>query len=399
MNRAAALALVASMFLPVSAHALHRQTAALVQVTPTSGAGDVANPRWSGFRYVVFDSDTDLAGTGNGTRQIFLFDLRTRNRTGTLAIEQLTTGAGDYQRPTAARRARKIAYDGLDGGGVRQIYVSNRKTGATDAITAGTADSRNAELDEVGRVLTFESETDFFNTGAGGTQVYLVELRLADPACPYPCAATNNFGLVQITNKSGTSHGAVTAKAGRTIVFESDADLLNQGETGNQIYARDLAGTLALLSHGPGEGHNATVSRNGRQIAFDFDGDLLSTGSTGRQLFMQRRLISPLEQMTNAAGGHSVEPSASTTGRLVSFVSTDDLAGTGSSGPELFVLNARRGTIDQITNGTSTIMGHPTHSSGVFTAFVADGDLLGNGTTGPALYVVNLFGLGSGTVP
>lgn len=399
MIRVVVAALLVSLAVPGPAHALHRRTAGLVQVTPTSGAGAVANPSWSGFRFMVFDSDADIVGNGNSTRQVFLFDLRQRNRDGSLGIVQITSGDGDYRHASAARRARKIAYDGRDSGGVRQIFFLNRKNGALDAITAGTADSRNARLDEVGRVMVFESEADFFSTGATGSQIYLVDLRLADPACPYPCAANANAGLTQITNKNGHSHDASTSKAGKTIAFESDADLLGTGETANQIYVRDESGGLTLFSRGPGTGRNVSLSRNGRQIAFDSDSDLLSAGSTGRQIFMQRRLTLPVEMMTDAPAGTSRESSVSTRGRQVSFVSEDDLASVGSTGPELFVLSVRRGDIAQVTNGPSTIMTQPAHSTGVFSAFVADGDLLGNGTSGVALYIVNLFQLGSTTVP
>jgi len=399
MIRAVVAALLVSLVLPGPAHALHRRTPALVQVTPMSGAGSVANPSWSGFRFMSFDSDADIIGNGNSTRQIFVFDLRQRNRDGSLAITQVTSGAGDYSHATTARRARKVAYDGLDGGGVRQIFFANRKTGALTPVTAGTADSKNPRLDEVGRVMVFESEADFFGTGETGSQIYLVEFRATDPSCPFPCAANGNAGLTQITNKSGNNHSASTSKAGKTIAFESDADLLGTGETGNQIYVRDESGTIILFSSGPGTGHHVSLSRNGRQVAFDSDSDLANTSSTGRQIFMQRRLGQPLEQMTTAAGGASREASVSTRGRQVSFVSEDDLAGLGSSGPELFVLNTRRGTIEQVTNGTSTIITQPKHSTGVFSAFIADGDLLGNGTSGIALYLVNLFQLGSATVP
>ena len=399
MIRVACAALLVSIVLPGPAHALHRRTAELVQVTPISGAGAVANPRWSGFRFMSFDSDADIVGNGNSTRQIFVFDLRQRNRDGSLAITQVTSGDGDYSHASTARRGRKVAYDGLDDDGVRQLYFLNRKTGALDAITAGSADSKNASLDEVGRVMVFESEADFFNTGETGSQIYLVEFRAADPTCPYPCAANGNAGLTQITNKSGNNHNPSTSKAGKTIAFESDADLLGTGETGNQIYLRDETGTIVRFSTGSGTGHNPSLSRNGRQIAFDSNDDLTNESSTGRQIFMQRRLGLPVERMTVAPSGTSREASVSTRGRQVSFVSENDLANLGSSGPELFVLNVRRGTIAQVTNGPSTIITQPAHSTGVFSAFIADGDLLGNGTSGVALYLVNLFQLGSGTVP
>jgi Tol biopolymer transport system component len=398
-NRLLVLTLALGFLCPSTVLALHRKTAAVVQITPQSGAGDVANPSWAGFRYVIFDSDGDLLGNGNHTRQVFLFDLRRRDLTGDLAIEQLTSGPGNYTRGAAGRRARTAVFEGDGANGHRQIFFVQRNSGVVDALTAGDADSTNPRVDELARVATFESSADFFNTGATGTQVYMVQLRQAEPGCPYPCAPTGNRGLTQITNKNGDSHNAAPAKAGRAIVFESDADLLNSGETSNQVYLLDDLGLLTILSHGPGDSRNPSVSRNARQIAFESDADLLNNGSTGTQIFMRRRLGSPLEQITSAPSGTSAAPAVSSSGRFMTFLSGDDLLANGSTGPEVFTFGVRRGDLSQVTYGPSTIVTGTGHSAGVFATFIADGDLLGNGTSGRALYLVNLFALGNQTVP
>jgi Tol biopolymer transport system component len=398
MNRVLALVLALGVFLPASAAALHRQTASLVQVTPISGAGVVENPSWAGFRYVVFDSDADIVGNGNNTRQVFLFDLRERDRTGGLAIEQLTSGPGDARRGAAGRLARRVVYDALDGG-VRQLFEVERNSGDVVQLTDGSADSINARADERGRFIVFESSADFFNTGVSGTQIYMIALRSIDPSCPYPCVSTNNAGLFQITNESGTNRNAVTAKAGRAILFESNADLLNLGQTTNQVYLLEDFTALSLLGHGPGESRNPSVSRNGRQFAFESDEDLMNNGSTGTQLFARRRRTEPVEQITFEPNGTSTTPAVSVSGRQLTFVSSDDLLGNGSSGPEVFVYGIRRGDTQQVTGGPSSVAEFPAHSAGVFNVFVADGDLLGNGTSGPALYLVNLFGLGNQILP
>ena len=57
----AILALVLAGTSPASAY--HRKTPTLLQITP-NGTGTIGNPRWAGFRYVVFDSDGDILGTG-----------------------------------------------------------------------------------------------------------------------------------------------------------------------------------------------------------------------------------------------------------------------------------------------------------------------------------------------
>ena len=107
--------LLCAVLVAAPAYAFHRKTPELLQVT-SHGAGTIAHPRWSGFRYVVFDSDADLIGNGNSSRQVFIFDLQERDLDDTLSIYQLTTGNGDSQRGDTGIRGRTIVYDTLPGG-------------------------------------------------------------------------------------------------------------------------------------------------------------------------------------------------------------------------------------------------------------------------------------------
>jgi Tol biopolymer transport system component len=395
MTRSAPLALVLGLLAAAPAWAFHRQTATILQVTPVGST--IGSASWGGFRFVVFDSDGDLLGNGSTGRQAFLFDLQELDRGGP-GLHQLTAGPLDARRPATGRRGRQVIFDGLpNGAGPRQLFLVDRGTGVLQQLTNGAADSRNARIDDTGRIAVFESEADFFATGVGGTQIYRLDVRRADPACPYPCIPYGNRGLTQVTNKAGTNRNAVTSRGGGTIAFESDADLLGVGETETQVYLREGA-AVSLLTRGPGASRNPTLSRNGRQLALESDADLAGTGSTGTQVFVRRRLFSALEQVSAAPGGQSTRPSMSSGGRFMTFVSADDLLGNGSSGVEVFTFNVRRGRLSQVTNGAGT-SALPAHSTGVFATFVSDADLLGNGTTGQALYLVNLFRLGGATLP
>jgi len=212
------------------AHAYHRKTPTLLQITP-NGAGTITNPRWAGFRYVVFDSDADLLGNSSSGRQVFYFDLQERDRTNLLSVHQLTNDAGDNRHGSTGSRAKVVAYDSLPGGvGPRQIMLVPRLSGAPWALTQGAGDSINPVMDDGGRFVVFESQADLLGLGFGGSQVYLADLRIANPTCPYPCLPSNNAGLTQITRKAGTSSNPVVSKAGKYVAFESDADLLNEGQ-------------------------------------------------------------------------------------------------------------------------------------------------------------------------
>lgn len=392
---AALIALALAAAAPVSAY--HRKTPTLLQITP-NGAGTIANARWAGFRYVVFDSDADLLGNGSSGRQVFYFDLQERDRTAALSVHQLTTGPVDGQHGSTGSRAKLIAFDGKPGGvGPRQIMIAPRLTGAPWALTQGAADSVNPVSDDGGRYVVFESQADLLGAGFGGSQIYLADLRIADPTCPYPCATTSNAGLRQITHKAGTSAHPVVSKSGRVVAFESDADLLNAGQIETQIYRVDTKlGTTARVTHGPGASRHATLSKNGSVLAFESDANLLGPG-TGTQIFLFKK-DGTLVQVTAAPGGVSTKPSLELTGRGVLFESTADLMNNGSTGPQVFEYGVASAALHQITDTTGTTR-DPAYSAGVFTIFVADGDLLGNGSTGEQLYLVNLFSLQSGNVP
>jgi Tol biopolymer transport system component len=395
MTRTAVLLLAISLLVPVPATAWHRKTPLVVQVT-SHGAGAIMHPGWSGPRYnVIFDSDADLIGNGNTSRQVFLYDLQERDRTGRPAIHQLTTGDGDSQRGTAGARSRTIVYDTRPGGvGPRQIYTVDRDTGTTRAVTQGDADSLNPKVDYSGRFVVFESDADLLGSGLSGTQVYRADLGIADSSCPYPCS-NGNPGLIRVTNQVGTSRNAVASKGGNIVAFESDADLLNTGATGTQVYLFDAtAGTLTRVSSGAGPSRNPALPRNGRGVAFESD-----DASGGTQIMLYRRNHGRVQPLTSSPGAQSTRPSFdSAAGRTIIFLSTGDLLGTGSIGPQVFRSDIRTGALSQITNTPGTIS-NPSYSSIYFVTFLSDTDLLRNGDTGFNLFVVNLFKLGPATLP
>jgi Tol biopolymer transport system component len=396
MSRLFALLLVLIAAVPASAW--HRKTPTLLQITPNV-AGTITNPRWSGYRYVVFDSDADLLGNGSTGRQVFLFDLQERDRTGSLAVKQVTSGAGSSSHGSTGTRAKAVAFDANPGGvGPRQIMVAPRD-GTPAAITRGGADSINPVMDDSGRYVVFESQADLLGAGFGGSQIYLADLRLASTLCPYPCAASANAGLRQLTHKNGTSTHAVVNKGGKVVAFESNADLLNAGQNETQIYRVDVTnGVTMRLTHGPGASRHPTLAKSGKLIAFQSDADLLGNGSTGTQIFLHKLSTNTIDQVTAKPGGSSTSPSLESTGRGVIFVSSDDLLGNGSTGPQVYEFGIISGLLRQVTDASDTTS-DPAYSAGVFTIFVSNADLLGNGTSGQGLYLVNLFALQSGVVP
>jgi dipeptidyl aminopeptidase/acylaminoacyl peptidase len=384
------------------AAAFHYITPALVQIPPVGmNPGTIQHPHWGGLRFVLFDSDADLLNNGSTGRQIYLFDLQLRDVQGILALTQLTSAPlDDNQRGRTGRRAVMIAYDARIGGaGPRQLMLFDRHTGVRTQLTGGAFDSKNAYFDDGERIVVFESAADFFNTGVGGTQIYRIDLRRVLLGCPFPCAESGNAGLTQLTNKTGNNHNAVTSNGGKTIVFESDADLLNEGENENQVYLYDgKHGLTSRVTHGPGAARNPTLTRDGGRLVFESNANLTNSGTGGTQIYFYRHNKKTTEQLTAAPGGNCTNPAISSNGHAVAFLSPDDLLGLGSTGPELYSYELKKNLLVQLTNAPSNVTS-PAYASGVFTVFLADGDLAGNGSPGTQLQLVNLFALGDQTVP
>ena len=382
------------------ARAFHQITPTLVQITPASGAGTITSQQWAGIRYVLFDADADLLDDGTTGRQIYLFDLLERDLDHSLGLIRLTTGAGNPQRATTGKLANVVVYDAQSGGtGPRQLFVFDRRRGDRYALTQGSADSVNAHMDNSSRVVVFESSADFFGTGPAGTQIYEIDLRRIAPSCPFPCAATSNAGLTQITHGDGDSRNPVTSTSGKLLAFESDADLAGTGEQATQVYSYDgKTGSLRALGHGPGASRRPSMSLNGGWIAFESDTDLLGNGTMGTQIFAWKRNQSAPRQISDRPIGHSHAPSMSANGHALTFVSSDDLLSSGSTGPEAFSYDLHRGSLIQITDGQN-VVSTAAYAEGVFVTFLSDGDLLSNGTSAVALYLTNLFALGADTIP
>ena len=75
MPRSKTIAIAFLVFLPASAPAFHHVTPPVVQITPLSGAGTIANQQWAGIRFVIFDSDADLLGTNPNSVALYLVNL------------------------------------------------------------------------------------------------------------------------------------------------------------------------------------------------------------------------------------------------------------------------------------------------------------------------------------
>jgi len=223
-------------------------------------------------------------------------------------------------------------------------------------------------------------------------------------------ALHNNSPLItRITDKPSQTLGAIHfTMASNVMIFHSDADLLNNGNTMPQIFVFDTAkrvlkGEHAIyqLTKGNQPSLNPTATARARTIAFQSTGDHLQIGSTGRQIFYSRLVRFKhhddgvnLRQITKGLG-ESFNPLLNTSGRYLIFSSTGDLNSDGlAPGEHLYRSEVRRliksgctaypcatGSfnpgLELVTREVAT--GAAIHPGGNLVAFESRGDAAGTG--------------------
>jgi hypothetical protein len=166
--------------------------------------------------------------------------------------------------------------------------------------------------------------------------------------------------FVQATAQSGGDVGRGAAWVPDRFTFESNGDVLGNGNATWQIFlfsllVRDFAGQpgLSQITFGPFDAHYPSFSRNTdvdislAVIAFEADGglcsdpanncDALAAPTTGRQIFVYRLTTGQITQVTSGPGDCR-NPNISGLGVGIVFDSTTDLLGNGSIAtvPELY---------------------------------------------------------------
>jgi hypothetical protein len=422
--RIIAAALAAGLFLTVPAQALHKNSPPAIRLSKGAPTAHAATPSWD--RHVAFVSSADLAGTGNTTRQVFLFNLFAHDCDigGVFAgcplppvppIRQITSGPGDPDDPSINQHGTLIAFDALGSyaGGTgpaaayRQIFLLDLVSGTLRRVTNGTdGDSVRPSLNRAGGRLVFESSASLIGPG-GVSQIYLYDTRVDT--------------LQRLTNGAAPSRSPALNKLGTVVAFESRARLLGNGaDSGiSQIFWYDVKrARIFQLTDGNGPSINPTVSSavksrtlraSGiRRVAILFDSTATNlpgtAGGPGRQAYAGSVDLGDLPTLvqltpvavpgcTPANPGESSHPTIDPTGRRIAFVSTGDLLCNGTTGRRAFVTDMRRApaTLYQMT-GRGDVEGPLGTFLGLwFLTLSTTDDLTGQGVCGHQLQVIDYF--------
>ena len=220
----------------------------------------------------------------------------------------------------------------------------DRRTGVRTQLTNGAADSMNASVDDGERIIVFESAADFFATGVGGTQIYRIDLRKTQLGCPFPCAQSGNAGLTQLTNKTGTNHNAdhqQQRQGDRLRVRCRPLERRPDRESDLSLRRQDRAD----LARHPRPGRGAQ-SRRSPATAADSSSSRTPTSPApapaARRSSTTAATRRRCSRLTTAPGGACTNPAVSSNGHAVAFLSSDDLLGLGSDGPELYSYDLKK---------------------------------------------------------
>jgi hypothetical protein len=249
-----------------------------------------------------------------------------------------------------------------------------------------------------GLYIAFASETDLRAEGLGaGAHIYRAPFKnglVGTPSCPsYPCPG--NPGLELISTAAAGKFAMDSS--GRFIVFESSADVPNDGSANGfkQLFLKDLTlGTIERLTGAPADSRNPSIERKAASIIFESDGNLLGQSAGHTQIFRWNRQKRPplLEQITFGSDGDSTVASLTAKADKIAFSSTADLLNNGANGTnQLFLYDVPKARLVQLTGGSENLSGNATQL--VFTAFTAQSDLVGNGNSQPQLFLINAFPL------
>lgn len=151
--------------------------------------------------------------------------------------------------------------------------------------------------------------------------------------------------VVAITTSGDTALPRTTPPGRSTMVLAID------GPGGAAIVTvQPFVDPLSRLVVAP-EGGNArpAIAASGRTVVWDTDEDPLGLSLPGRQVVISER--GDLAPVSLDPTGTSENPSTDSTGRVVVFESTGDLASTGNLGQRQVFLRDRTGTIRQLSRG------------------------------------------------
>jgi Tol biopolymer transport system component len=296
---------------------------------------------------------------------------------------------GDSQRPSSSRGEPKfVVFDSssdLMGNGSapgRQLFLFDFRIGirVLSQITNTPGDSRSGSVDSDGEWVAFDSNADILGNGNAQRQIFLWE------------RATTSF--VQLTdNQAVASERPFVDEQGAWIVFTS-GDLLQRGSVGKHVFLASLTGRCSLpascpirqVTFMPGQSDNPEISGDANFVFFNSDAALIGPSNGFQQIYGFDRLSGETFQITYGSGD-STNPSTDKTGRFVAFQSSADLLNQGIAGTQVYLYDRDTQLLQQITDVPGISSKPSLGRNDQFITFVSNADVLRNGSQGQHLFL------------
>lgn len=211
-----------------------------------------------------------------------------------------------------------------------------------------------------------------------------------------PCTISQITETPAISPTGGTIFNVAPSISGngRHIAFVSNANLSGNNADGNsEIFLFDgPSGTFSQITKTTGGGDVAqlSLSHDGDRVVFASSRNLTGGNSDGNfEIFLFDARSGTITQVTHTSppvgeAADNSSPAISDDGRFIVFASSHDLTGNNPDGnSEVFLFDIAAGAFTQITSAAGGITGGPTISAhSQYIAFVSDRNLTGNDPDG-----------------
>lgn len=314
-------------------------------------------------RFVVFDSDADnlVSGDTNGSNDVFVHDIETRETTRVSVDSAGVQRTGASLEPSISRDGRFVAFSSLaplvaeDTNTVEDVYVKDRQTGqvarASVSSTGVQASGSAARISADGMTVAFTSLSPVLVTGdTNGAQDVFVRDRAAGSTARVSVSSSGTQG-------NGISTYPSISADGRFVLFKSLADNLVPGSDTRQLYVHDRETGMTELASVSSSGVignrlsvSGVISEDGRYVLFSSDARNLVPNDTNlrRDIFLRDRELGETTLVSvDSAGvqgnGDCNQPEINSDGLFVVFHSTaTNLAERDSNAsPDVFVRDRR----------------------------------------------------------
>jgi hypothetical protein len=303
----------------------------------------------------------------------------------TPTVPAFSFASGTNANPSISKNGRTVAWDTdadpLGSGAPGRQVVRHDPVGLGQPAVDPTGTSANPSVDPIGIYTAFESTADLAATGnAGARQVFL---RSPDGT------------IAQLSHGSGTSGNPSVGIKARLVVFDSTSDPVSGADTGTaQVWVADLtAGTTGPITAGAGPSSRPSLSNDGRTVVFESRADLAGDGhDTGvPQVFAWDRYTKQFARATDDAGG-CIEPTAAR-------IKRDVRIGYTCGGVAYFTMLHANERFRVQTDGGTAVRLVP-QGDAYFVLVATDADLLNAGApAGHRIYMINLFARAPEAVP